>query len=117
MSTILIVDDQPYLRELFSEELMDEGYSVASVPDADSVWEYLRSSKPDLILLDLYLDGFEGWDVLQGIKSKYPQLPVLIVTAYDSYAEDPRVSQADGYLVKSFTALDGLKKKIAEALG
>ena len=84
MSKILIVDDQPHLQELFSKELMDEGHSVVSVSDAESVKESLSDSKPDLILLDLYLNGFEGWDVLRDIKRNDPNLPVLIVTAYET---------------------------------
>ena len=95
---------------------MDEDHKVVSLGDAGSVTGYLKDSKPDLVLLDLYLDGFEGWDVLRDIKSKYPRLPVVIVTAYDSYVDDPRSSQADAYVVKSFAALDGLKQKIAECL-
>jgi DNA-binding response OmpR family regulator len=117
MANILIVDDQPHLQELFSQELVDEGYEVASLSDAESVSGYLRDSKPDLVLLDLYLNGFEGWDVLHDIKSRFPQLPVLIVTAYDSHVDDPRVSEADGYVIKSFIALDDLKQKIAHILG
>jgi CheY-like chemotaxis protein len=116
MSNILIVDDQPYLRELFSEELTDEGYGVVSVPDAESVMLCLRHSKPDLVLLDLYLDGFEGWDVLREIKRWDPHIPVVIVTAYDNYMDDPRLSSADGYVLKSFTNLTELKKKVAEIL-
>ena len=68
------------------------------------------------MLLDLYLNGFEGWNVLQDIKHKDPQTRVLIVTAYDSYANDPRVSQADGYWVKSFVDFDKLKRKISDIL-
>jgi CheY-like chemotaxis protein len=116
MSNILIVDDQPYLRELFSEELTDEGYGVVSVPDAESVMGCLQHSKPDLVLLDLYLDGFEGWDVLREIKRWDPHIPVVIVTAYDNYMDDPRLSSADGYVLKSFTNLTELKKKVAEIL-
>lgn len=116
MLNMLIVDDQPHMQQLLCEELMDEGYSVESVANAESVKRYLEDSKPDLVLLDLYLNGFEGWDVLHDIKSKYPHLPVLIVTAYDSYADDPRVSEADGYVVKSFNAIEGLKQKIADLL-
>ena len=116
-SNILIIDDQPHLQELFSEELMDEGYHVTFVPDAGSVRDTLKSSKPDLVILDLYLNGFEGWDVLRDIKERYPHLPVLIFTAYDTYREDPRASQADGYMIKSFTALEKLKKKIGDLLG
>jgi len=117
MSKVLIVDDQPHLQELFSLELIDEGYKVISVSDAESVIECVRDSKPDLVLLDLCLNGFEGFDLLHGIKAEYPHLPVLIVTAYDSYAADLRVSQADGYWVKNFFHFDELKEKILEVLG
>ncbi len=116
MSNILIVDDQPYLRELFSQELVDEGYGVESVPSAESVILRLRRSKPDLVLLDLYLDGFEGRDVLRQIKRWAPHTPVLIVTAYDNYADDSRLSSSDRYILKSFTNLTELKKKVAEIL-
>jgi len=117
MVSILIVDDQPYIQELFSQELMGEGYKVLSTGDAESAKVCLENSKPDLVLLDLFLNGFEGWNVLHEIKRKDPHLPVLIVTAYDTYADDPRLSQADGYIVKSFVHLNELKHKIADVLG
>ena len=116
MKNILIIDDQPHLGKLFSEELMDEGYDVTSVSDSKSVKGCLENSRPDLVVLDLYLNGFEGWDLLHDIKDAYPNLPVLIVTAYDSYKDDPRASQADGYLVKCFSAVDNLKHKITDLL-
>jgi two-component system response regulator (stage 0 sporulation protein F) len=113
MSNILIIDDQPYLRELFSLELVDEGYGVEIIPSAESAILRIRHSKPDLVLLDLYLDGFEGWDVLRQIKRWNPDTPVLIVTAYDNYTDDPRLSNAHRYVLKSFSNLTELKKKIA----
>jgi CheY-like chemotaxis protein len=113
---ILVVDDQAYVREFLSEELGQDGYTVASAGDADSIWRFLETSKPDLVLLDLCLEGFQGWDLLEGLKQKTPDLPVLILTAYDTYADDPRASQADGYVVKSFVALDRLKREISEIL-
>ena len=116
MANILIVDDQPYVREFLSEELAHEGYRIESVGDAQSIWRHLKDSRPDVVLLDLYLNGFEGWDVLCDIKRKEPKLPVLILTAYDSFEEDPRLSEADGYVIKSFDALDKLKQKIAGVL-
>jgi DNA-binding response OmpR family regulator len=117
MARILIVDDQPYLQELFGQELVDDGYSVVSAGDIESAKRSLEDEKPDLVLLDLYLNGFEGWNLLDEIKHKEPFLPVLIVTAYDSYMHDPRVSRADGYVLKSFTHLEDLKWKIAHVLG
>jgi len=101
MPSILIVDDQPCVRALLSEELVHEGYRVEGLGDAESVRTHLRLTRPDLVLLDLYLDGPEGWELLRDIKRQDPELPVLIVTAYDSFVDDPRLSQADGYFVKS----------------
>ena len=89
---------------------------MESLTDAESVKGYLGNSEPDLVLLDLYLNGFEGWDVLEDIKRKYPHLPVLIVTAYDNYAEDPRLFKADGYILKDFHVIERLRKAIADLL-
>ncbi len=115
MANILIVDDQPCVQELLSEELVCEGYRLARAGDAESATQYLQSSRPDLVLLDLYLDGLEGFEILRDIKKQYPHLPVIIFTAYDSFMDDPRVSQADGYLIKTFDFTE-LKQKMAEVL-
>lgn len=116
MARILILDDEASVRELISEELAEEGYEVSSVGSSESLWAALRSSVPDGVLLDLYLNGVKGWGVLGRIKRQHPDLPVIIVTAYDNFAEDSRVSQADGYVIKNFVALDELKRKIAGIL-
>ena len=115
MAKILIIDDQQCIRELISEELISEGYRVHSLGDTKSVKVNLRFSKPDLVLLDLYLDEADGFGVLHDIKGQYPNIPVIIYTAYDSYREDPRVSRADGYVIKSM-ALAELKEKMADVL-
>ena len=115
-STILIVDDQPHIRELFGEILEEQGYCVVSVGTATKAEEAFRQSNPDLVLLDLYLKGFQGWDLLRDIKKQDPQLPVLILTAYDNYRDDPRLAEADGYIVKNFAALETLKGIVASLL-
>ena len=116
MAHVLIVDDQPYVREFLSEELAHDGYRTETIGDPDSIWGLLTHWRPDVVLLDLYLDGFKGWDILRDIKKKAPDLPVLILTAYDTFEDDPRLSQADGYVIKSFVNLDKLKEKIADVL-
>ena len=115
MAKVLIVDDQSCVRELLSEELISEGYRVTTAGDAESISGHLRFSQPDLIVLDLYLDGPDGIRVLRDIKREDPDLPVIIFTAYDSYMDDPRLCQADGYVIKSI-CLDELKGKIANVL-
>jgi len=115
MERILIVDDQACVRELISEELFHEGYGVESVGDAEDLKRCLMASRPDLVLLDLHLDGPSGFNLLADIKKEHPRLPVVIFTAYDSYKDDPRLSQADGYVVKS-VLLDELKEKVSDLL-
>jgi DNA-binding response OmpR family regulator len=116
MANILLLDDQPYMGEFLMEELSEEGHSLTCMTDADSLLFYLEESTPDLILLDLYLDGFEGLDILQRIKkSKYSSVPVLILTAYDNFADDPRALLAQGYVVKDIYT-ENLKNKITEVL-
>ena len=116
MANILVVDDQPCVRELLSDELAQEGHRVSSISDTKFIWQHLADERPDLVLLDIYLDGCTRWDLLRDIKNRDPDLPVLIFTAYDGLTEDPRLSQADGYVIKSFVALDTLKQKVAEIL-
>jgi len=115
MAKILIIDDQPYIRETVSEELGDEGYEVAVAADVTSVEKDLVSARPDLVLLDLYLEGMDGFKVLREIKVREPGLPVIIFTAYDSYLDDPRLARADGYVIKS-ADFGELKRKIKDVL-
>ena len=115
MSKILIVDDQLCIRQLLTAELTLEGYHVASSGDAESAKGRLLSFRPDVVLLDLYLEGSEGFGLFDDIKKQYPDLPVIIFTAYDEYIDDRRLSQADGYVIKSMV-LDELKVRIARVL-
>lgn len=116
MANVLIVDDQPCVQELLCKELTDEGYRVASVGNARSAREHIMSSRPDMVVLDLYLDGANGFSLFQDIKKQELGLPVIIFTAYDSYVDDPRLSQADGYVIKN-ADLRQLKERMADVLG
>jgi two-component system response regulator (stage 0 sporulation protein F) len=115
MENILIVDDQACIRKLVCEELFLEGYRAEGVGDPDSLRRRLTSWRPDLVLLDLYLDGPCGFNILSDIKKEHPHLPVVIFTAYDSYKDDPRLAEADGYVIKS-VSLDELKEKVSALL-
>lgn len=116
MSKILVVDDQLCIQQLLTAELTPEGYHVESSGDADSAKWRLSSFLPDVVILDLHFGGPDGFELFEDIKRKYPDLPVIILTAYDSYRDDPRLSQADGYVIKSIVLAE-LKGKIADVLG
>ena len=115
MSSFLVVDDQGCVRQLLSEFLIEEGHEVETLSDAEALKDYLRNTLPDLIILDLYLNGAYRWDVFRNIKMQYPSLPVVIFSAYENFRNDSQVSRADGYVVKSLN-FSKLRAQIADVL-
>lgn len=79
---ILIVDDDIQLRKSFARLLSIEGYWVESVSNAEDALDYLANSKIDLVILDYKLPKMDGLSCLKVIRRLYPELPVIIMTAY-----------------------------------
>jgi DNA-binding response OmpR family regulator len=115
MPKILIVDDEEHIRFLYSEELADEGYEVATADSGYQLLERIEEEKPDLVILDIKMVDYNGLDLLQDIRNKYYDLPVILCTAYDTFKEDMKSIAADFYVIKSFD-LTELKNKIKMAL-
>ena len=79
---ILIVEDDPDVRNLLSEVLSEDGYDVASAQDGAEAIAQLRRRRPDAILLDLMMAGLDGWDFLTLYRQlPGPHAPVIVVTA------------------------------------
>lgn len=112
---VLIVDDEEHIRFLYSEELTDEGYDVVTTDSGFQLMELIEKEKPDVIVLDIKMVDYNGLDLLQDIRNKYYDLPVILCTAYDTFKEDMKSIAADHYVIKSFD-LTELKSKIASAL-
>jgi len=68
-TTILVVDDQKQLRDLISEILSAEGYSVIKAQDANAALDVLRDTRPDLIISDIIMPGMDGFELLKYVKS------------------------------------------------
>jgi DNA-binding NarL/FixJ family response regulator len=115
MATILIIDSYKCVREIVKEELSRERYRVVGTDQISSVRALVDSVKPDLILLEVYHHSRVRWDVLDEIKREYPRLPVLLFSAFGGYASDPRIVQADGFVIKSLF-FDELRQKVSEVL-
>ena len=115
MDTILVIEDDWAVRELFASELASEGVNIVAIGEVDSIREKMRASNPDLVFLDIYKEGRHRWDVLKDIKKGHPRLPVIIITACVNCSNDPHLLLADGYCIKSYRFND-LKQKIGEVL-
>ena len=115
MPKILIVDDEEHIRFLYSEELSDDGYEVVTHDSGDQLLELIEKEKPNLVILDIKMVDYNGLDLLQDIRNKYYDLPVILCTAYDTFKEDMKSIAADFYVIKSFD-LTELKNKVKMAL-
>jgi two-component system, NtrC family, response regulator AtoC len=82
ISHILIVDDQESIRHFIAKALADEGYQVSTASEGKAALKVVEKEPPDLVLLDLRLPDMHGLDVLRDIKAVYPELAVIIMTAF-----------------------------------
>lgn len=81
---ILIVDDEPSIREGLQEFLDDEGYDVHVSPDGRNALDVYRRVHPDLVVMDLRMPGLPGIEVIRRIKNLDPHAVIIVVTGYGS---------------------------------
>lgn len=114
---ILLVDDEYFICQLCKEELEDEGYDVVLAHNGDEALAMIETEAPDLVSMDIKMryDG-EGVHALRQIKQQRPNLPVIMVTAYDDYKDDLSIWAADAYVLKS-SDLTELKATINRLIG
>lgn len=106
--TLLLVDDEPDLRESLSIRLKASGYRVVTAGDGLEALKKARSLQPDLILLDLMLPKMDGYKVARLLKfdGRFSRIPILILSArgQDRDKELAHSAGADDYLVKPFSS-------------
>lgn len=118
MKKILIAEDEEVLREVFKDELAEEGYEVMEARDAKGTLDHLRKEKVDLLILDIKLPDMSGLKLLEKIRKEYPALPIIICTAYDAFKTDYEIwaGHIADYIVKPVD-LEVLKEKIGRIIG
>ena len=104
MSYILVVDDEPHITDVVSAYLTREGHRVDTAADGDTAFELARSTRPELIVLDVGLPGRSGFDVLRDLRTEGVDSAVILLTARDDLID--RVAGlemgADDYVTKPF---------------
>ena len=100
---ILVVDDEPLARQMFTDLLEAQGFNVVSVARGEEAFSFL--GEVELVLLDAMLPGRDGWSICREIKERIdPLLPVIMVTARTAPEDVVRTfaSGADDYVAKPF---------------
>jgi DNA-binding response OmpR family regulator len=109
VARILVVDDDPAIRQLLTDVLEIEGHEVTAAADGQAAVQTLETSRPDFVVLDVMMPYLDGYDVLRRIRAREGgPVPVLMLTA----AAEPDAAArawADGvdyYLAKPFAATE-----------
>jgi len=104
METILVVDDEPTLREVVVRYLEREGYRALEAGDGDEAEALVASDPPSLVILDLMLPGTDGLEVCRRIRAR-SALPVIMLTARGEEADRIVGLElgADDYVTKPFS--------------
>jgi two-component system OmpR family response regulator len=114
---LLVVDDEPNIRELLSASLRYAGFEVATAADGQQALALADSFRPDLLVLDVMMPGLDGFGVVRRLRQSGRHTPVLFLTARDA-AED-KVSGltlgGDDYVTKPFS-LDEVLARIRAVL-
>ncbi len=119
---ILAIDDNADIRELIAFILRRENYEVQTAPNGIAGLEMIKASHPDLIILDVVMPEFSGYDVLDAVRSdkssKVRDIPVLMITSRSSTDDIDQALElgATSYIVKPFRPAK-LVTKVKSLLG
>jgi CheY-like chemotaxis protein len=81
---ILVVDDDPAIRDLVADALQDEGYLVTTAANGAEAVEVVEGSQPWLVLLDMRMPVLDGWGFAQVMRERGVRLPIVVMTAAEN---------------------------------
>lgn len=118
--TILVVDDDPNIRELISVNLRVKGYSLILASDGKEAMEKIKTEAPDLIILDIMMPEIDGWELCKWIRDdlRLRSVKILMLTAKGTDRDKligREIFKADGYMTKPFE-IDLLQQTISRML-
>lgn len=105
MKTILVVDDDPDIVDALELVLTDEGYNVQTATKyGNSLLSKVEAEKPDLIILDVLLSGYDGRDICKKLKTQEHtrRIPILMFSAHPDAEDSALAAGADVYMPKPF---------------
>ena len=110
---VLLVDDAPLMRKLISGYLVAAGYVVRTAVDGLDALEELRAGLPDLIISDLTMPRMSGFEFLEVVRKRFPQIRVIVISGAAAQ-EIPKEVPADAYYYKSGFGFDPLLQTVLD---
>lgn len=118
---ILLVEDEPLLRNLLKQRLEKEGFEVLAAENGQEALEILKGKGLDLILLDIILPKVSGFELMEKVREdpQYQKTPVIVISnlGQESDIEKGERLGAVGYFVKAHVSIEDLVRQIKSYLG
>ena len=119
--SILVVEDDQFLRDLIVKKLEEEGLNIIQAVDGEEGLQFIKENKPALVLLDLILPGIDGFEVLKQVKSdpETKDIPIIILSNLGQKDDIERGLElgARDFMVKAHFTPEEIVKKTKEVLG
>ncbi len=100
---VLVVDDEPAVRRMLCQALAD--FDTVEARDGEEALEEIENERPDLVVTDIRMPGLNGYGLLEKLRERYPDLPVLAISGYAS-TEDVHAHEFDGFIEKPMNLKD-----------
>jgi two-component system KDP operon response regulator KdpE len=113
--TVLVVDDEQRILRFLSLSLKASGYRVVTAETGEKALDLARQDKPDIVVLDVFLPGIDGFEVLRQLRT-FSQAPVIMISARDSLGPNAMDQGAADFLAKPFKP-EQLVQRIKGILG
>jgi CheY-like chemotaxis protein len=113
--SILVIDDDPDVRDFITSTLEEQGYGVAHASDGEDGVKRFEQMRPDLVIVDFIMPGLSGAEVARKIRAKVADQPILFVSGYSETDAVKRTAPDAPLLTKPFRA-DALHKAVRGAL-
>ncbi len=114
-SRILVVDDDPGIRDVIAEQLTAKGYEIRSADDGSQGFDRFRTEKPDLVLTDLAMPDVDGFELIHRVRA-FSRVPIIVLSVRGGDSDKVRALDlgADDYIVKPFSIVELLARVRAQ---
>lgn len=118
MKSILLIEDDPFLIDIYTTKLKVEGFSVDVATDGQKGLRKIKEEKPDLVLLDIVLPQIDGWEILQKVKNQNLKVKIVILSNLSQKEEVEKGLEmgATKYLIKAQYTPTEVVEEIKEIL-
>ena len=93
---VLLVDDSPDERDMYTQQLVATGYSVQVADNGEDALQRVAAQVPDVVVMDLAMPVLDGWEATRRLKETYPQVPVIVLSGHTGGEGGRKAKEAGG---------------------